>query len=75
MNLNDLYQKVAEARIELGYAEDFVTCCCSRDERRAQRQLRKAQQALDNALEELNLHLVQVGRGIISSRRSIRIVD
>jgi hypothetical protein len=75
MNLNELYQRVMDARIDLGHAEDFAECCCPKDERRAQRQLRRAQRTLDNALEELNCRLVQLGQGFISSNRSIHIID
>lgn len=75
MTLEELYNHVAQCRIDLGHWEDALEACCAKDKKRIQREHNNAQSQLQKAIDDLNCRLNQLGRGFISSRRSIHIIE
>jgi hypothetical protein len=74
-NLAKLYNVMADARVELGRAEDYLEHCPPEEKRDARHDVERAQEALTKAKEDLNLALVQLGRQPQVSDRPARLVN
>lgn len=74
-SLSELFIDMADAKVVLGAAEEWLDTCPVEDRREAHRNYRMALEDHRLAKEELNRRLVQLGKQLLTNDRPSKLVN
>ncbi len=73
--LSELFEDMANAKVLLGAAEEWLDICPVEDRKQAYREYQEALENHKLAKEELNIRLVQLGRQPLTNDRPAKLVN